>query len=85
MTQSLAALVDDAPEPERRGRVARWVTEQFNEWPEGTREAALEAQRAGRTVAQASTMPAVSGAVPEPDGPLGAPASEPSPGAAVGG
>jgi 1-acyl-sn-glycerol-3-phosphate acyltransferase len=44
---SLGALVADAPEPDRRGRSAAWLTERFNEWPEGSREAALEAQLAG--------------------------------------
>jgi 1-acyl-sn-glycerol-3-phosphate acyltransferase len=42
----LEALVAGAPTPERTGRVARWVSERFNEWPEGSREAALAAQLA---------------------------------------
>ncbi len=50
LDRSLAALVGDAAEPERSGRVARWLTERFNDWPEGSRDAALEAQRAGMTV-----------------------------------
>jgi 1-acyl-sn-glycerol-3-phosphate acyltransferase len=44
---SLAALVADAPEPERSGRSGGWLSERFNEWPEGSREAALAAQLAG--------------------------------------
>ncbi len=44
---SLSALVADAGEPDRTGRSGRWLSERFNEWPEGSREAALEAQRAG--------------------------------------
>jgi 1-acyl-sn-glycerol-3-phosphate acyltransferase len=52
MTGSLAsrlqALVADAPEPERKGRFARWVTDKFNDWPEGSRDAALAAQLGGR-------------------------------------
>jgi 1-acyl-sn-glycerol-3-phosphate acyltransferase len=41
----LQGLLDGAPEPERTGRVARWVTDKFNEWPEGSYDAALAAQR----------------------------------------
>jgi len=46
---ALEALVADAPEPARTGRSGAWLTERFNDWPEGTREAALEAQLAGET------------------------------------
>ena len=51
---SLEALVADAREPVRSGRSGGWLTERFNEWPEGSREAALAAQLAqlaGRTEA----------------------------------
>jgi 1-acyl-sn-glycerol-3-phosphate acyltransferase len=41
---SLEALIADAPEPERTGRTGSWLTERFNDWPEGSREAALAAQ-----------------------------------------
>lgn len=44
---SLAALIADAPEPDRTGRSGAWLSERFNEWPEGSREAALAAQLAG--------------------------------------
>jgi 1-acyl-sn-glycerol-3-phosphate acyltransferase len=44
---SLAALVADAPQPDRSGRSGTWLSERFNEWPEGSREAALAAQTAG--------------------------------------
>ena len=44
---SLSALVADAREPDRTGRSGAWFSERFNEWPEGSRDAALEAQRAG--------------------------------------
>lgn len=44
---SLAALIADAPEPDRSGRSGGWLSERFNEWPEGSREAALAAQLAG--------------------------------------
>ncbi len=33
-------LVHDAPPVARPGRVGRWLTERFNDWPEGSREAA---------------------------------------------
>lgn len=36
---ALHALVRDAPELTVPGRVGRWVTERFNEWPEGSRDA----------------------------------------------
>jgi len=53
MTATLAArlqaMLDDAAAPERRGRLARWMTERFNEWPEGSRDAALAAQLADGT------------------------------------
>jgi 1-acyl-sn-glycerol-3-phosphate acyltransferase len=44
---SLEALVADAPAPDRSGRSGAWLSERFNEWPEGSREAALAAQLAG--------------------------------------
>jgi 1-acyl-sn-glycerol-3-phosphate acyltransferase len=43
LTVALAALIADAPEVPPPGTVGRWVTERFNEWPEGSREAALQA------------------------------------------
>jgi 1-acyl-sn-glycerol-3-phosphate acyltransferase len=50
MTATLGArlgeMLDGAPEPKRTGRLAGWVTERFNDWPEGSREAALAAQLA---------------------------------------
>ena len=50
---SLAALVADAPEQQPPGRVGRLLTECFNDWPEGSRAAALAAQRAERTATHA--------------------------------
>ena len=44
---SLAALVADARQPTRIGRSGAWLSERFNDWPEGSREAALAAQTAG--------------------------------------
>jgi 1-acyl-sn-glycerol-3-phosphate acyltransferase len=48
LTASLVALVADAPEVPVPGRVGRWVTERFNDWPEGSREAARAASEAAR-------------------------------------
>ncbi len=45
-TEALLALVADAPDPAPSGRFGRWLTEKFNEWPEGTREAAATAEAA---------------------------------------
>ena len=38
-TQSLLALVADFPDPPEPGRFGRWLTERFNDWPEGARPA----------------------------------------------
>jgi hypothetical protein len=38
-SDALEALVRDAPEIQPPGRFGRWLTERFNEWPEGSREA----------------------------------------------
>ncbi len=43
---SLEALVADARQPARSGRSGAWLSERFNDWPEGSREAALAAQTA---------------------------------------
>ena len=43
LTLALAALVADAPDVPAPGRVGRWLTERFNDWPEGSREAARAA------------------------------------------
>ena len=48
LTASLIALVADAPDVPVPGRVGRWVTERFNDWPEGSREAARAASEAAR-------------------------------------
>ncbi len=47
LTERLAALIEGAPSPERSGRVASWLTDRFNDWPEGSRDTALAAQQAG--------------------------------------
>jgi 1-acyl-sn-glycerol-3-phosphate acyltransferase len=43
LTAALGALLADAPEVAEPGRFGRWVTERFNDWPEGSREAARAA------------------------------------------
>ena len=50
LSARLQAMLRDAAEPERKGRLGCWMTERFNEWPEGSRDAALAAQLAGETV-----------------------------------
>jgi 1-acyl-sn-glycerol-3-phosphate acyltransferase len=54
LTGRLRELVADAPEPERTGRLARWLTDRFNEWPEGSRDAALSSQIDGHTISPTS-------------------------------
>lgn len=56
LADRLQALLDGAPTPRREGRVAAWMTERFNEWPEGTRDAALAAQQAGQTSERAEAV-----------------------------
>ncbi len=46
---ALLALIADAPAVPPPGRVGRWLTERFNDWPEGSREAATAAADAGPT------------------------------------
>ena len=47
-TAALLALVADAPDPAPPGRFGRWLTELFNDWPEGSRAAAEDARAAAR-------------------------------------
>jgi 1-acyl-sn-glycerol-3-phosphate acyltransferase len=46
---ALHAMVQDAPDVAEPGRFGRWLTERFNDWPEGSREATLAAGLAHRT------------------------------------
>ena len=46
LTAALRAMVADAQDVPRPGRAGRWVTERFNEWPEGSRDAARAASEA---------------------------------------
>ena len=41
LTGGLEALVANAPDIPAPGRFGRWLTERFNDWPEGSRAAAL--------------------------------------------
>lgn len=46
LTGRLQALLAQSRDPERTGRLAGWMTDRFNVWPEGSRDAALAAQLA---------------------------------------
>ena len=46
LTSALTTLVADSPDVRPPGRVGRWLTERFNDWPEGSRDAALAASAA---------------------------------------
>jgi len=49
--EALQALVRTAPDLPVPGRFGRWLTEVFNDWPEGSREATLAAGRQHRPLA----------------------------------
>lgn len=53
----LAELVADAEEPRRTGWVAAWMSDRFNDWPEGSRDAARAAQEAGVAAAGEGAAP----------------------------
>lgn len=42
---ALRAMIADAPEASPPGRIGRWMSDVFNDWPEGSRDAALAAWR----------------------------------------
>jgi 1-acyl-sn-glycerol-3-phosphate acyltransferase len=48
---ALLALVADFPDPPTPGPFGRWITELFNEWPEGARPALGEGDAAGTALA----------------------------------
>jgi hypothetical protein len=58
--------VADAPDVPQPGRAGTWLTEAFNDWPEGSRAAALAAQQAG--VAMPAAVPAADPAPAAADG-----------------
>jgi hypothetical protein len=43
---ALHELVADAPDLPEPGRVGRWLSDRFNDWPEGSRAAARAAAEA---------------------------------------
>lgn len=65
----LLALLADAPPSHVPGFVGRWLSELFNEWPEGSRAAALAATQARRDAPEG--QPDAPGA--KPDAPEAAP------------
>lgn len=56
LTTRLRALLEGAAEPVRIGRLALWLSERFNEWPEGSRSAASAAQSAEEKVPPAQAV-----------------------------
>ncbi|MES2208625.1 MAG: lysophospholipid acyltransferase family protein [Chloroflexota bacterium] len=54
---ALLGLLADASDPLPPGRFGRWLTEYFNEWPEGSRAAAEAAAAAPRTTMPMETSP----------------------------
>jgi 1-acyl-sn-glycerol-3-phosphate acyltransferase len=52
--EALRALVADFPDPPEPGRFGRWLTEAFNDWPEGARPALGEGDAAELERASAS-------------------------------
>jgi hypothetical protein len=72
---ALHAMVRDAPEVPVPGRFGRWLTERFNEWPEGSREATQAAGTLAANAANAVESGLAAG--PDPDAETVAPA-EPS-------
>jgi 1-acyl-sn-glycerol-3-phosphate acyltransferase len=59
VSTALREMVADAPDVPEPGRVGRWPTEQFNDWPEGSRAAAeAEATKAAEAEAAEAAEPA---------------------------
>jgi hypothetical protein len=56
LRERLQSMLGDNRAPERTGRLAAWVTERFNEWPEGSRDAALAAQLAEEELPSAQAV-----------------------------
>lgn len=74
---ALHDLVADAPDLPEPGRFGRWVTERFNDWPEGSREAARIASEAAET-GEAAAAAALQAATGSASGSAGLPYSDPS-------
>ncbi len=60
--EALLELVADFPDPPQPGPFGRWLTEVFNDWPEGARPALGEGDGAGTDLASRGARPA------DPDG-----------------
>lgn len=56
LTARLQGMLEEAQEPQRAGRLAAWMSDRFNAWPEGSREAALAAQTAEETMPPAEAV-----------------------------
>ncbi len=54
---ALQAMVADAPDLDPPGPAGRWLTERFNDWPEGSRAAAMAAPPVERTSPDAASGP----------------------------
>ncbi len=59
---ALHAMVADAPEMPIPGRIGRWLTERFNDWPEGSRDAAMAVPPGGVVGPTADEAAAADGA-----------------------
>jgi hypothetical protein len=62
--QALLEMVSDFPDPPTPGRFGRWLTEAFNDWPEGARPALGEGDGAGTDLATRRARDAASVAAP---------------------
>ncbi len=71
---ALHELVRSEPDLARPGPVGRWITEQFNDWPEGSRSAAEHAARAAAAIdtSDSAAFLASSPEFPSPAAPAGA-------------
>jgi HAD superfamily hydrolase (TIGR01509 family) len=70
-TEAMSGLLRGTQEADRPGRFGRWLTELFNDWPEGSRSASEVAEQARTTQAsrerRAGTIPAeASGPISDP-------------------
>ena len=69
---ALLGLVADFPDPPRPGTLGRWLTEVFNDWPEGRRPALGQGDAAGTDLASRAPQ------APSADAPLGEVATPPA-------
>jgi hypothetical protein len=47
--QAIRALIGEYPDPSPPGRLGRWLTELFNDWPDGARPERNPGERVGRS------------------------------------